>query len=179
MRRRKLSELALNAVVQGIENRRYKATDLARLTGRHASNLSEMLAGKRKLALDVVEAAAELTAVDPAEFFINPPTELKALLPDEAELLRAFRSWPADVRGAFVSFANYFAAEKAQPAAVRDAAHHFGKLDPKKRQLVLGYMTYLREGGMPRDVAIALGLQGTGPGRGLRQQLQKPGDEGA
>lgn len=173
-RRRKLSELVLQAVNQGIEARHYKAADLAKLTGRHASNLSEMLAGKRKLALDVIEAAAELRGVDPAEFFIDPATDLKALNPEESEILRYARSWPADVRKAFVTFQAYFATSAAMPQQIRDASHHFGKLDQKKRQLVLGYMTYLREGGMPRDVAIALGLPGSGVPRGQPQRRLKP-----
>lgn len=172
-RRRQLADLALQAVVNGIEHKRYKAADLARLTGRHTSNLSEMLNGKRKLALDVIEAAAELQGVDPAEFFADPRTEVKALTPDETEVLRLVRSWPKDVRKAFVTWQHYFAGQDALQQDVRTAAHAFRRLGVKQRQLVLGYMAYLLEGGLPRDVAIALGLPEKDGGTDPEPQRQK------
>jgi len=114
--------------------------------------------GTQPVTLDVLEAAGELAGVNPLEMLLDPKTEMKLLAPHEAHFLRQIRTWPASTREALLTFLEYFADEEPASEQLRQAHEHLRRLSPPLRGRAVGYLVYLREGGLTPDVRIALGL---------------------
>jgi transcriptional regulator with XRE-family HTH domain len=157
-RRTTLSERALAAIRAAIDRKALTQTQLAKMTSRFSSNMSEIIAGKRPLPFDVIEAAAELLQVDPAELMADPQNLVKVLNPLEAELLRYIRAWPKSTREAFLTFLRFFADESRANQQIRQAVEYLRTLDKPVRDRAVAYLLMLSEGGLSRDVRIALGL---------------------
>ncbi len=157
-RRTSLTDRALATIRAAIDRKAMTQTQLAKMTNRFSSNMSEIIAGKRPLPFDVIEAAAELLQVDAAELMADPANLVKVLNPREAELLRYMRDWPSSTAEGLLTFLRFFANESHADQQTRTAVAHLRALEKPVRDRAAAYLLMLHEGGLPRDVRIALGL---------------------
>lgn len=157
-RRTSLTERARTAIRAAIDRKAITQVQLARITRRFSSNMSEIINGKRPMTFDVIEAAAELLQVDAAELMADPQNLVKVLNPREAELLRYMRDWPKSTTDAFLTFLRFFADASRADQQTRKDVEHLRSLEKPDRDLASAYLLMLSEGGLSRDVRIALGL---------------------
>ena len=179
MTRRTLQDVALSALQALKARKAFRQTDLAERLKTKPAAVSETLSGKRPVTLRFMEAVSDATGVHPGELLIDPHRdELKIVSGVEMQLLRYFRSWPAPTRQAFLTFASFFANEDPVTHDERRAHEQIRRLSDAKKRLVYGYLTFLTEGDLPRDVRIALGLpetdapQSTQPARAKRTTVK-------
>jgi transcriptional regulator with XRE-family HTH domain len=156
-----LSDVAADSVRALWERRKFSQRDLAKKIKRPPSVVNRIIKGTQPVTLRVLEAVSELTGISPVEMLIDPSVELKAVTPLESAMLRYFRGWPAPTREALITFASFFADEDPVTHDERRAHEQIRRLGDAKRRLVYGYLTFLTEGDLPRDVRIALGLPET------------------
>jgi transcriptional regulator with XRE-family HTH domain len=138
-----------------------KLSDVAKAAKIPESSMSRVYAGRQPVTLQMLDAIESITGESAVELLIDPHIELKAVNPSEATALRYFRSWPASTRQAFLTFASFFADEDPVTHDERRAHEQIRRLSDAKKRLVYGYLTFLTEGDLPRDVRIALGLPET------------------
>ena len=138
-----------------------KLSDVAKAANIPESSMSRVYAGRQPVTLSMLDAIERITGDSAIEMLIDPSVELKAVSPHEATLLRYFRSWPLPTRQALISFASFFADEAPVTHDERRAHEQIRRLSDAKKRLVYGYLTFLTEGDLPRDVRIALGLPET------------------
>jgi transcriptional regulator with XRE-family HTH domain len=138
-----------------------KLADVAKAANIPQSSMSRIYAGRQPVTLQMLDAIEQITGESAVEFLIDPNVEMKAVNPPEAQMLRYFRSWPAPTREAFLTFASFFADEDPVTHDERRAHEQIRRLSDAKKRLVYGYLTFLTEGDLPRDVRIALGLPET------------------
>ena len=153
-------------------------TEVAEAAKIPQSSMSRIYAGRQPVTLRMLDAIESITGDSAIEMLIDPSVELKAVSPHEATVLRYFRSWPAPTRQAFLTFASFFANEDPVTHDERRAHEQIRRLSDAKKRLVYGYLTFLTEGDLPRDVRIALGLpetdapQSTQPARAKRTTVK-------
>lgn len=138
-----------------------KLNALAAAAGIPQSSMSRVYQGRQPVTLKMLDAIEQVTGESAVEFLIDPSIDLKAVNPQEAQALRYFRSWPKSTREAFLTFASFFADEAPVTSDERRAHEQLRRLSDAKKRLVYGYLTFLTEGDLPRDVRIALGLPET------------------
>lgn len=138
-----------------------KLGDIAKAVHIPESSMSRVYHGRQPVTLKMLDAIEQITGESALELLIDPFIELKAVTPPEAAVLRFFRSWPKSTREAFLTFASFFANEPPVTADERRAHEQIRRLSDAKKRLVYGYLTFLTEGDLPRDVRIALGLPET------------------
>jgi transcriptional regulator with XRE-family HTH domain len=138
-----------------------KLSAVADAAGIPQSSMSRIYQGRQPVTLRILDAIEQLTGESAVELLIDPNAELKAVNPHEAALLRYFRSWPKTTRDALITFASFFADEAPVTSDERRAHEQIRRLSDAKKRLVYGYLTFLTEGDLPRDVRIALGLPET------------------
>jgi transcriptional regulator with XRE-family HTH domain len=157
-----LQEVAL-AALQALKDRRvFTQAQIAKQLGTAPAAVSETLSGKRRITLRFLEAVSDVTGIHPGEFLVDPHRDqMKVINPREMRILRYFRDWPLPTQEAFVTFASFFADEDPVTADERRAHEQIRRLGEAKKRLVYGYLTFLTEGDLPRDVRIALGLPET------------------
>ena len=162
---------ALAKVQADIREKRYKATQLAEKAGHGDGWISDILNQKSAgLPYKVIEAAAELRGIDPAEYFLAPDSELRALNPLEAEFIRYARTWPRTVLGSLLTFLQYFAPASAAEEKYRQAVGYLRAMGYRERQQALAYLLLLSEGRLPEDVRAR--LPGDLPGGSIDALLQ-------
>lgn len=135
--------------------------DIAAKTGIPASSMSRVFDGRQPVTLRMLEAIESLTGESAVELLIDPDVDLKAVNPNEARVLRYFRSWPKPTQDAFLTFASFFADEGPVTHDERRAHEQIRRFGDAKRRLAYAYLTFLTEGDLPRDIRIALGLPET------------------
>lgn len=156
---RSLTDTAFDCIHDLWKRRAFTQQQLADALGKNLSAVNRIIHGQQKLTLDVIEAVAKLVGVAPVELLADPSTELKALNPLEATLLRHFRSWPQPTREAFIEFSSFFADEEPVTYAQRVAHEQLRRLKPEAvRQRAYAYLTFLSEGGLTPDLQEAFGL---------------------
>jgi len=151
-----LEERALARIQDDIKEKRYKQTNLAEASGYQDSTISEIVNGKAGLPYAVIEAAAQLRGIDPAEYILDPGSTMRALNPVEAEFIRYARTWPRDILSALVAFLRYFAPSETTEQKYRDAIAYLRKMGHHERQQAMAYLLLLSEGRLPRDVRAKL-----------------------
>jgi len=151
-----LEARALARIQDDLKEKRYKQTQLAEASGYVDSTISEIVNGKAGLPYDVVEAAAGLRGVDPAEYIVDPASAMRVLNPIEAEFIRYARTWPRDVLSALVTFLQYFAPSSAAEERYRNAVAYLRKMGHNERQQAMAYLLLLSEGRLPADVRAKL-----------------------
>lgn len=135
-----------------------KLSELAKAVHIPESSMSRVYAGRQPVTLRMLDAIEQITGDSAIEMLIDVTTEMKAVNPLEATVLRYFRSWPKPTRDAFLAFASFFADEPAVTHDERRAHEQIRRLGDAKKRLVYAYLTFLTEGDLPRDMRIALGL---------------------
>jgi transcriptional regulator with XRE-family HTH domain len=135
--------------------------EVAKAAGIPQSSMSRIYAGRQPVTLQMLDAIEQITGESAVEFLIDPSVEMKAVSPPEAQMLRYFRSWPKPTRDALLTFASLFADEEPATHDERRAREQIRRLSDAKKRLVYGYLTFLTEGDLPRDVRVALGLPET------------------
>lgn len=156
-----LSERATKAVYDRWHRRDFKQTDLAARLRRPGSVVNRIIHGSQPVTLDVLEAVGELTGVDPMELLADPATLVHALNPMEAELLRYARGIPRSTLDNLLGFLRFFAGEDALTQQLRQATEYLRAMGKSERDRAMAYLLLMHEGGLPRDVRIALGLPET------------------
>lgn len=158
MGRKSLPELAHEAIQALWQRRAFSQRAFAKAIQRPPSIANRMIKGTQPITLRALEAAGQLAGVNPVELLIDPELELKAINPQEAQMLRYFRSWPVSTREALLSFASFFADEDPATHDERRAHEQIRRLGEGKKRLVYAYLTFLTEGEMPPDIRKGLGL---------------------
>lgn len=172
--RSSLQEIALAAILALKERKAFKQVEIADRMKTAQAAVSETLAGKRRITLRFLEAVADVTGIHPGELLMDPHRDqLKVVNPLEMQLLRYFRTWPQPTRDALVIFASFFADEDPVTHDERRAHEQIRRLSDAKKRLVYGYLTFLTEGDLPRDVRIALGLPETDEPQSTRTEPAK------
>lgn len=152
-----LEQRALARIQDDLREKRYKQTNLAKASGYRDPTISEIVNGKAGLPYAVIEAAATLRGVDPAEYIVDTASEMRVLNPVEAEFIRYARTWPRDVLAALVTFLRYFAPSETTEQKYRDAISYLRKMGHHERQQAMAYLLLLSEGRLPKDVRAKLG----------------------
>lgn len=154
-----LQEVALAALVALRERKAFKQVEIAKRLNTAEAAVSETLSGKRKITLRFLEAVADVAKLHPGELLMDPHRDsIRVVNPFEMQLLRYFRSWPADTRLALITFASFFADEDPVTADERRAHEQIRRLGDANRRAVYAYLTYLTEVGLPPDIRKGLGL---------------------
>lgn len=178
-----LQDVALAALVALKNRKAFKQVEVAKRMKTAPAAVSETLSGKRRVTLRFLEAVSAETGVHPGEMLMDPHRdEMKVVSGLEMQLLRYFRTWPAPTREAFLTFASFFADEDPVTYDQRVAHEQLRRMSEAKRRLAYGYLTWVTEGDLPRDMRRALGLpetdapiapQSTHNGRAKRPQTPK------
>lgn len=124
------------------------------------TSIHRVIHGTQPVSLRILEAACELAQVNPLELLVDSSEhELKMVTPDEAQMLRYFRSWPAATRLALLTFLSVFADEEPALYAERVAHEQIRRLKPESvKRRAYAYLTFLSEGGLTPDLQEAFGL---------------------
>lgn len=138
-----------------------KLTEVAKAAKIPESSMSRIYAGRQPVTLRILDAIEGITGESAVEMLVDPFVDLKAVNPNEAMLLRYFRSWPKPTREALLTFASFFADEDPVLYEQRVAHEQLRRLGDAKRRLAYAYLTFVTEGDLPRDMRIALGLPET------------------
>lgn len=155
-------ESRATAALRALKDRgKVTMAEIAKRTHIPESSMSRVYNGRQPVTLRMLDAIEEITGESAVELLIDPHVDLKAVTPDEAMLLRFFRSWPRPTRDALITFASFFADEDPVTHDERRAHEQLRRLGDAKRRLVYGYLTFLTEGDLPPDVRAALGLPAT------------------
>lgn len=150
-----------------------KLSEVAELAGIPGSSMTRVYNGRQPVTLKMLEVIESLTGESAVEMLIDPNVELKAVSPNEATVLRYFRSWPLPTRDAFLTFASFFANEAPETHDQRRAHEQIRRLGDGKKRLAYAYLTFLTEGDLPRDMRIALGLPETDAEQSTRTEKTK------
>lgn len=152
-----IQDRALEKIQEDIKEKRYKARQLAEKAGHGDGWISDILNEKSVgLPYKVIEAAAALRGIDPAEYFLEPTSELRALNPLEAEFIRYARTWPRDVFLALLTYLRHFAPSTVAEEQYRNAVNYLRKMGRSERQQAMAYLLLLSEGQLPADVRAKL-----------------------
>ena len=148
---------ALAKIQDDIKEKRYKQTQLAEKTGHGDGWISDIVNEKSVgLPYEVIEAAAALRGIDPAEYFLDPTSELRALNPLEAEFIRYARTWPNEVFAALLTYMRHFVPSTVAEEQYRNAVAYLRKMGRAERQQAMAYLLLLSEGKLPADVRAKL-----------------------
>jgi transcriptional regulator with XRE-family HTH domain len=153
-----LQERATRRIYELWERRRLSQAQLVEATGKHASTIHRIIHGHQPVTLDLLDAVADLVQIPAAELLADEGTQVRVLPPDEAEMLSYFRTWPKATREALLIFSRFFAASPPLDAQLRAALEYLRGMGKGERDRAVAYLLLLHEGGLSRDVRIALGL---------------------
>jgi transcriptional regulator with XRE-family HTH domain len=151
-----IEQRALARIQEDLRQKRYRASQIAERTGRSPSTISEIVNGKAGLSYEVIEAAAAIKGVDPAEFVAHEDAEVRVLQPLEAEFLRYAREWPKAVLVAILDFLRHFAGLGAAEEQHRNAITYLRRMKRPERSRALAYLLLLSEGQLPEDYRAKL-----------------------
>lgn len=166
-----LEARARERILSAVNEKKFTRRALGRAIGYGDTGIGLILNGKRSVPLSVLQAAAELAQVDPAEWIADPRALVKALTPFEAELVRYTRDWPGSVRTTFIEFLRYFSGESARESQIRRCVEYLrGITEQDVRQRAESYLLFLREGGLTPDLRAAFGLPATEKPRRRRRR---------
>lgn len=149
-----IAAVALARIKDDIQKKRYNQVALAKASGRTQGTISDIVNGKAGLPYDVIEAAAELRGVDPAELVASETTEVRVLNPLEAEFLRYARGWPPQVLASMLDFLRHFAAAGEAEEQIRNAVTYMRKIKRPERSRALAYLLLISEGQLPSDFRV-------------------------
>lgn len=161
MAKRTLQEKASKALYEMWTRREFTQIALAKRMKRPQSVVNRIIHGQQPVTLDVLEAAGDLAGIDPVEMMADPSTGVKALSPQESEMLRYFRSWPHSTREALLTFLRFFDAADPLDEQLRNGREYLRTMGKAERARALAYLLTLREGGLSPDLRIAFGLPET------------------
>lgn len=124
-----------------IAAKRYNQTQLAKEAGLSDGWISEVLNpdSGSGLPYDVIEAAARLRVVDPAEYVKDVGSDLRALNGAEQDLVDWARTWPTETRDAFLRFVGAFASGPARELEIRRVSEAMRDMNRHQRLKVVGY----------------------------------------
>src|SRR5262245_24266299 len=108
-----LSERATASLHDLWKRRIFQQNELAERVQKPGSVINRVIHGKQPVTLAILEAVGDMTGVDPMEMLAGPSTEIKALNPLEAELLRYARTWPKATLTALLTYLQHFAGQQA------------------------------------------------------------------
>ena len=179
-RSRSLQDVALAAIQSLRDRKQFRQVDLAKRLNTAPAAVSETLSGKRRVTLRFMEGVADLAGVHPGELLSDPHRDqIKIVNPQEMQLLRYFRSWPASTRDALLSFVSFFADEDPATHDQRRAHEQIRRLPEGKQRVVYAYLTFLTEGffpggDLPPDLRTGLGLPEANGTRSKRPRKATP-----
>lgn len=151
-----LSQRATDALHDLWTRRVIQQNDLAAKTGRPGSVINRIIHGRQPVTLDILEAVGELSGLDPMELLAGVGSEIKALNPLEAELLRYARTWPKPIQMALLTFLRHFAGESALESQARIAISYLRAMGATERHRAMAYLLLLSEGQLPDDIRAKL-----------------------
>lgn len=157
-------EARATEALRGLKHRnKLKLGDVAKLSEIPESSMSRVYNGRQPVTLKMLGAIEYLTGESAVEMLVDPHVEMKAVSPNEAAVLRYFRSWPKATRDAFLTFASYFADEPPETSDARRAHEQLRRLPDGKKRTAYAYLTTITEGFLPGedltpDIRKALGL---------------------
>jgi transcriptional regulator with XRE-family HTH domain len=158
MRHHTLTERVRARLLELQKDGRFSQSRVARRVGVDPSAINRTLRSDKAITLDELEAFAQECDLEPAEL-IAPPGTLKQLNADEAEILRAMRMWPQDVRDALRAFLRYFADEKPADQQSRNLHQLWRGLRANDRGWIFGVVQLVREGVLTPDLQEQLADQ--------------------
>jgi transcriptional regulator with XRE-family HTH domain len=146
-----LEARARQRIMEAVDADKFTQRALGKAAGYGDTGIGLILNGKRGMPLQVLQAAADLLGVDPAEFIADPRALVKVLSPFEAEVLRYVRDWPPSTREAFATFLRYFAGQGAYEDTVRRAVEYLRAMRREDRHRAEAYLLMLSDGTLPQD----------------------------
>jgi hypothetical protein len=151
-----LEARARERILEAVHAGKFTRRALGKLIGYGDTGIGLILMGKRSLPLTVLQAAAELAQVDPAEWIADPRALVKVLTPTEAELLRYARDWPAPTRLALLNFLQHFQGESTLEEEFRKAVTYLRAMSKTQRDLAMAALLLRSEGELPADIRAKL-----------------------